>query len=513
MNQDCRIIKAGEEDLKEILDLQYLAYQSEAALFGNKDIPPLKETLEEVIDEYNKGIVLKMISDDRIIGSVRAFEKDGTAYIGKLMVHPDHRRKGYGKRLLLEIEKYFPDKRYELFTSTRSKDNIRLYESAGYKAFGRRAVDDELIFVYMEKQMRNPWEDISLSDYENHMSLDSVMQLQTMNSIMKEQFDAYGVDTAMILGIACGNGLEHVSREKYRKVYGVDINCEYLKAVSERYAYLSDILECLQADIINDYDKLPHAELVIANLFVEYVGYKAFQMAVMQARPLYISCVIQINTDEAKWVSDSPFLHAFDRLDEIHCQMEENALTEAMSGIGYRNILKVSYPLPNGKALVRLDYSKLTVRRIEEDDAKDVSDLIRKTISISNKKDYPGELMEQLIETETPEHVLQIASWTHFYVVLEGSDIIGCGAIGPYWGKEDESSLFTIFVDPGHQGKGVGRKIMETLENDEFFLRAKRIEIPASITGVPFYLKMGYHFKDGISEPDEEHLIRMEKNR
>ena len=54
---------------------------------------------------------------------------------------------------------------------------------------------------------------------------------------------------------------------------------------------------------------------------------------------------------------------------------------------------------------------------------------------------------------------------------------------------------------------------MNTLENDEYFLRAKRIEIPASITGVPFYLKMGYHYKDGISEPDEEHLIRMEKNR
>ena len=77
-------------------------------------------------------------------------------------------------------------------------------------------------------------------------------------------------------------------------------------------------------------------------------------------------------------------------------------------------------------------------------------------------------------------------------VVLEGDDIIGCGAIGPFWGKEDESSLFTIFVDPDKQGKGIGRHIMNTLESDEFFLRAKRIEIPASITGVPFYLKMGY---------------------
>ena len=155
----------------------------------------------------------------------------------------------------------------------------------------------------------------------------------------------------------------------------------------------------------------------------------------------------------------------------------------------------------------------LEVRRIEESDAEAVSALIRKTIAISNKKDYPEDLMDQLIAIETPEHVLQRASWTHFYVVLDEAAIIGCGAIGPYWGKEDESSLFTIFVDPDYQGKGIGRLIMETLEKDEYFLRARRIEIPASITGVPFYLKMGYHYKDGITEPDEEHLIRMEKIR
>ena len=146
------ISKAEKEDLEEILKLQYLAYQSEAALFGNKDIPPLKQTLEEVISEYEAGIVLKMTGENgKIIGSVRAREKDGTVYIGKLMVDPGHQRKGYGRRLLLEVEKYFPGKRYELFTSTRSKDNIRLYESAGYKQFELKAVDEELVFVYMEK--------------------------------------------------------------------------------------------------------------------------------------------------------------------------------------------------------------------------------------------------------------------------------------------------------------------------------------------------------------------------
>ena len=150
-----KIVKAEFDDLKEILELQYLAYQSEAALFGTDDIPPLKEMLEEVIEEYNNGIILKMESDEseigKIIGSVRAYEKDGTAYLGKLMVHPDYRGQGHGTKLLNEIQNFFPDKRYELFTSTRSVDNIRLYEKNGFNKFRQEAVTDELIFVYMEK--------------------------------------------------------------------------------------------------------------------------------------------------------------------------------------------------------------------------------------------------------------------------------------------------------------------------------------------------------------------------
>ena len=207
--------------------------------------------------------------------------------------------------------------------------------------------------------MSNPWTDIALSDYENHMSLDSVQQLQAMNSIMRDQFEAYPVDTAMVLGVAGGNGLEHVRRDKYKTVYGVDINSDYLKVVKERYSNLDDVLECLQTDLISEYDKLPDSQLVIANLLVEYIGYEAFMKAMMRVRPLYISCVIQINTDEAAWVSDSPYLHAFDRLDEVHCQMEEQALTDAMEKTGYRKILVQSNPMPNGKALVRIDFERI----------------------------------------------------------------------------------------------------------------------------------------------------------
>ena len=206
--------------------------------------------------------------------------------------------------------------------------------------------------------MKNPWEEIDLEIYESHMRLDSVMQLQAMNAIMKKQLEAYPAATAMILGVAGGNGLEHIRRGKYHTVYGVDINADYLRAVSERYQELSGVLQCLQIDLTKHADQLPEAQLLIANLLIEYIGYASFQNAVLQVRPMYVSCVIQINTDEENWVSDSPYLHSFDRLDEVHHQMEEDALVRTMKEIGYNKLSGRSYPLPNGKALVRIDFGR-----------------------------------------------------------------------------------------------------------------------------------------------------------
>lgn len=155
----------------------------------------------------------------------------------------------------------------------------------------------------------------------------------------------------------------------------------------------------------------------------------------------------------------------------------------------------------------------MIVRRFENKDAKEVSELIVATLRTTNIKDYSSEYIENDVRILQPQNILDKAVWTHFYVVCDDEKIVGCGSIGPYLGKEDESSLFTIFVLPDYQGKGIGRTIIETLEKDEFFLRAKRIEIPASITGTPFYIKMGYNYKNGVSIPDKEGLLRLEKYR
>lgn len=61
------------------------------------------------------------------------------------------KKKGMGTKLFLEIENQYPNHRYELFTSTKSISNIRLYERLRYKIFKDETVSLELQFIYLEK--------------------------------------------------------------------------------------------------------------------------------------------------------------------------------------------------------------------------------------------------------------------------------------------------------------------------------------------------------------------------
>lgn len=98
-----RIVRAERPDLEEILRLQYLAYQSEARLLNNFSIPPLREKLEDLVRQFEAGMAFLKTVDTNgdLVGSVRARAAQGTVYVGKLMVHPQHQAKAWERAFWL----------------------------------------------------------------------------------------------------------------------------------------------------------------------------------------------------------------------------------------------------------------------------------------------------------------------------------------------------------------------------------------------------------------------------
>ena len=148
----CQILKAYLSDAREILAIQKSAYLLEAERYSDYNITPLKQTLEELIDQFKDHVVLKAILNGKIIGTVRAYEKEGTCYIGRLAVLAEMHNRGIGTALMKEIETCFHPKRYELFVGAKSDNNIHLYQKIGYHTCRKAAYECRAIeILYMEK--------------------------------------------------------------------------------------------------------------------------------------------------------------------------------------------------------------------------------------------------------------------------------------------------------------------------------------------------------------------------
>lgn len=146
------IHRAEPEDGEEILALQKLAYESEAQLYDDWGIPPLTQSLQSLLGEFDDHVLLKATKEQGIVGSVRAKLCAGTCSIGRLVVHPGLQGQGTGSCLLRAIEEYFPTaSRFELFTGSRSEGNIRLYQRHGYAVTHTKSLSPNVDIVFLQK--------------------------------------------------------------------------------------------------------------------------------------------------------------------------------------------------------------------------------------------------------------------------------------------------------------------------------------------------------------------------
>ena len=153
----------------------------------------------------------------------------------------------------------------------------------------------------------------------------------------------------------------------------------------------------------------------------------------------------------------------------------------------------------------------MEIRPFVPEDAEETAALIAGTLRKVNIKDYDPAYIERIVSSHSAEDLIRTASEGHLYVACEEGEILGCGAVTPPAENGGAAWLQTVFVRDGYLGRGIGRRLMETLEGDEISLSAGRTELAASVTAKDFYRRLGYSFRDGKEEPDEGQVFRMEK--
>jgi citrate lyase synthetase len=115
-----------------------------------------------------------------------------------------------------------------------------------------------------------------------------------------------------------------------------------------------------------------------------------------------------------------------------------------------------------------------------------VSEICHKCIKDINAKDLTNEQIEVLLNEFSPNGIISYSEKYKVYVAKnENNEIIGTGTLA-------KNQIKGVFVDTNYFGKGVGKSIMQFLENKLKELGYKKSFLTSSKYVRDFYLKLGY---------------------
>ncbi len=125
------------------------------------------------------------------------------------------------------------------------------------------------------------------------------------------------------------------------------------------------------------------------------------------------------------------------------------------------------------------------IRDATSHDVPAISDLIRRTVRISNGRDYPAEVIELIVANFAPDKISQRMAERDVFVCQSGDRILGTIALGG-------SKLGTLFVDSDYQQRGIGTRLVAHLEAHALKRGVREIELSSSLTARGFYERLGY---------------------
>jgi hypothetical protein len=198
--------------------------------------------------------------------------------------------------------------------------------------------------------MAQPWLEVTLEDYEGHMGAAGVGQLGPLGELFAEALAFCTPQSVAIVGIAGGNGLEHIDPSTTNRIVGIDINAGYLSAVRRRFPALKP-LELLRLDLAKERPQIAPLDMVHAALLFEHTGLSpclenCFSLV---ASGGHFACVLQLPSSAEAAVSNTGF-RSIESLKDHFRLIDPNDLTAAVEHNGFRLLLEKQRPLPAGKA-------------------------------------------------------------------------------------------------------------------------------------------------------------------
>ena len=139
----------------------------------------------------------------------------------------------------------------------------------------------------------------------------------------------------------------------------------------------------------------------------------------------------------------------------------------------------------------------LVIRAACLDDAAAISTLVRRTVRISNGKDYPAHSIELIVANFAADKVGERMAERDVFVCQQGDRVVGTIALGG-------DRLRTLFVDPELQRAGIGARLVDHLEAHARKAGVRELTLSSSLTARGFYERLGYRLielqeHDGVS--------------
>ena len=162
-----------------------------------------------------------------------------------------------------------------------------------------------------------------------------------------------------------------------------------------------------------------------------------------------------------------------------------------------------------------------------------IEKLIDASVRGLQAQDYTPEQIDAALRTVFTVDTQLVEDGTYFVIEQDG-ELIGCGG----WSQRktlcggdhhavrndvlmdptsDAAKIRAIFVAPGYARQGIGSVLLKAAEDAASAAGFHRLEMGATLTGVPVYLRRGYREVERMTVPLENGIIlpvvRMEKSR